>query len=200
MSTRTGNFRNDCDSRAVGSGPYELVQPRAGQGSGHPAAAEFWGRAAAHPDHCVQARGRPWHRLERPQARRDRRDHRPLRHLDARAQRIPQVTQLIDFQRFYMLSYNFIAWNNRNPLLSDKRVRRALSMCIPIDAVIQDSTTAPRGHVRAIHAGRLGVQPDRPGHPLRPRRREGAAGHGRLDSITTPTVCWTRTASRSASS
>src|SRR5688572_31624562 len=36
------------------------------------------------------------------------------------------------------LNYNYIAWNNRNPLFRDKRVRRALSMCMPIEAIVKD--------------------------------------------------------------
>jgi peptide/nickel transport system substrate-binding protein len=50
----------------------------------------------------------------------------------------PSLTKYIDFTRFYTLSYNYIAWNNRDPLLSDKRVRKALAMCVPMDAVVQD--------------------------------------------------------------
>src|SRR5688572_21918603 len=36
------------------------------------------------------------------------------------------------------LNYNYIAWNNRNPLFNDKRVRRALTLCMPIEAIVKD--------------------------------------------------------------
>ena len=56
----------------------------------------------------------------------------------ARERTNPAVTREIDFRRFYTLNYNYVGWNNRHPLLRDKRVRRALSMCFPIEAVIRD--------------------------------------------------------------
>jgi peptide/nickel transport system substrate-binding protein len=55
-----------------------------------------------------------------------------------REQKNPELAKYIDFRRFYTLNYNYIAWNAHNPLLKDKRVRRALSMSIPTDAVVQD--------------------------------------------------------------
>jgi peptide/nickel transport system substrate-binding protein len=50
----------------------------------------------------------------------------------------PELTGIIDFRRFYTLNYNFIAWNNRHPILADKRVRRALAMCVPTESIIRD--------------------------------------------------------------
>lgn len=52
--------------------------------------------------------------------------------------RRPDLQKFIDFRRFYTLSYNFIAWNCRNPILSDKRVRRALAMCIDLQSLINN--------------------------------------------------------------
>lgn len=52
--------------------------------------------------------------------------------------RRPELQKTIDFRRFYTLNYNFIAWNNRNPLLNDRRVRRALAMCIDLQSVINN--------------------------------------------------------------
>jgi len=49
----------------------------------------------------------------------------------------PSVKRDIDLRRFYKLSYNFIPWNTRTPALSDKRVRKALSMCLDRKAIIQ---------------------------------------------------------------
>lgn len=48
----------------------------------------------------------------------------------------PQVQRVMDIRRFYTLSYNCIPWNNRDPILSDKRVRRALAMCLDRKSII----------------------------------------------------------------
>ena len=50
----------------------------------------------------------------------------------------PSVARRVHFLRFYTLNYNSIAWNNRDPILSDRRVRRALAACIPAEAVARD--------------------------------------------------------------
>ncbi len=42
----------------------------------------------------------------------------------------------IRFERFPSRSYNYIAWNARRTVFSDRQVRRALSMCIPTEQVI----------------------------------------------------------------
>jgi len=52
--------------------------------------------------------------------------------------RKPDLQRRIDFRRFYTLNYNFIPWNCRNPILADKRVRRALAMCIDLQSVINN--------------------------------------------------------------
>ena len=52
--------------------------------------------------------------------------------------RRPELQKTIDFRRFYMLTYNFLPWNNRHPILGDRRVRRALAMCIDLQSVINN--------------------------------------------------------------
>jgi len=52
--------------------------------------------------------------------------------------RRPELQKTIDFRRFYTLNYNFIPWNNRHPILGDRRVRRALAMCIDLQSVINN--------------------------------------------------------------
>jgi peptide/nickel transport system substrate-binding protein len=44
---------------------------------------------------------------------------------------------MIDFRAVYTLNYNFIAWNNRHPILRETDIRRALAMCVPLDAMIR---------------------------------------------------------------
>lgn len=50
----------------------------------------------------------------------------------------PPVKRVMDIHRFYPLAYNFIAWNNHDAILSDKRVRRALSLCLDRTALINN--------------------------------------------------------------
>jgi peptide/nickel transport system substrate-binding protein len=52
--------------------------------------------------------------------------------------RRPELQKTIDFRRFYTLNYNFIPWNNRHPILGDRRVRRALAMCIDLQSIINN--------------------------------------------------------------
>lgn len=133
----TGNFRNDWSARAVGSGPYELVRRVPGKEVVIQRRKSYW---AERPHiqtivfKLVADHGTAFNALKRGEI-----DETTIpSDTWMRERNNPQLARTIDFQRFYTLSYNYIAWNNRNPLLSDKRVRRAMSMCIPIDAVIQD--------------------------------------------------------------
>ena len=48
----------------------------------------------------------------------------------------------LDFRQFYGLAYNYIAWNERNPLFTDKRVRRALSMSLDVPSIIKNLSGA----------------------------------------------------------
>jgi peptide/nickel transport system substrate-binding protein len=48
----------------------------------------------------------------------------------------PEIQQSIDIRQFYQLGYNFIAWNLRNPILADARVRRALTMAMDRQSLI----------------------------------------------------------------
>ena len=141
-----GNFRNDFNSRAVGSGPYKLVRRDEGKEVVMERRPDYWG-AKPHIQTLVfkviNDHTTAWNALK-------------LRQLDEsvvstdtwlREQNNPTLKQYIDFRRFYILNYNYIAWNGRNPLFRDKRVRRAMTMCIPIDSVIQDIY---RGTARAM--------------------------------------------------
>jgi peptide/nickel transport system substrate-binding protein len=132
-----GNFRNDWAARAVGSGPYKLVRRVPGKEVVIERRKDYW---ADRPHiqtivfKLVADHGTAFNALKRGEL-----DETTVpSDTWMRERNNPQVTRAIDFQRFYTLNYNYIAWNNRNPLLSDKRVRRAMSMCIPIDALIQD--------------------------------------------------------------
>ncbi|MDP9192245.1 MAG: ABC transporter substrate-binding protein [Acidobacteriota bacterium] len=132
-----GDFRKGFNDRAVGSGPYALVRREAGKEVVLQRRKDYWG-VRPHIEtvmfKVVDDHGTAFNALK-------------LGDLDEslitsdtwlRESKNPQTTQLINFQRFYTLNYNYIAWNNRNPILKDKSVRRAMSMCIPLDVVVQE--------------------------------------------------------------
>jgi len=132
-----GNFRTDFNSRAVSTGPYKLVRREEGKEVVLERRADYW-REHPHIQNIVMKvvndHNTAWNALRRQEI------DETLIASDTwfREQKNPELNKYIDFRRFYTLNYNYIAWNGRNPLLKDKRVRRALSMAIPTDAVVQD--------------------------------------------------------------
>ncbi len=50
----------------------------------------------------------------------------------------PELLKTLEFRRFYYLTYNTISWNNRVPILSDKRVRLALAKCVDVKSLINN--------------------------------------------------------------
>jgi peptide/nickel transport system substrate-binding protein len=132
-----GDFRNDFISKAVGSGAYRLVRRVAGREIVVTKRADYW----EDPPHVqtvifkiITDHATAWNALQRGEL------DETIVASDTwlREHNNPLLTKSIDFQRFYTRNYNYIAWNGRHPVLKDKRVRRALTMCIPIDAVIND--------------------------------------------------------------
>lgn len=131
-----GNFRADYNASAVGSGAYRLVKRDPGKELVVERRDDFWGQKP--PLRRVIFKvigdiGTGWKALRRG----DIDETRIASDVWQREHNNPELTKTIDFKRFYTLSYNFIAWNGRHPLLADKRLRRGLAMCIPIDTVIQ---------------------------------------------------------------
>lgn len=131
-----GNFRTDFNDRAVGSGPYVLAKRDAGNEIVIERRKDYWG--AKPPLQTVVFKvivdhSTAWNAIRRG----DIDETRIASDVWLRERNNPTLTKSIDFKRFYTLSYNFLAWNGRHPLLGDKRVRKALAMCVPIDAVVQ---------------------------------------------------------------
>ena len=131
-----GNFREDFNVTAVGSGPYRLIKREPGKEIILERREDFWGQKPPLQRvifKVIEDHGTAWNALRGG----DVDETRVASDVWLRENNNPDLTKFIDFKRFYTLSYNFIAWNGRNPLLGDKRVRRALAMCIPIEQVIQ---------------------------------------------------------------
>jgi peptide/nickel transport system substrate-binding protein len=132
-----GNFRGDYNSTAVGSGPYKLVSREAGKEIVVARRADYWGKRPSAERvifKVIVDHGTAWNALKRG----DIDETRIASDVWQRERENPELSRTIDFRRFYTFSFNFITWNTRNPHLSDKRVRRALAMCIPMEAVIKD--------------------------------------------------------------
>ena len=132
-----GNFRRDFNDGAVGSGPYRLVRREAGKEVVLERRADYWDKRPYIQTvifKIINDHGTAFNALKRGDI------DETLVPSDTwlRERNNPEVTRTIEFQRFYTLNYNYIAWNNRNPLLHDRRVRRALAHSIPVEAVIQD--------------------------------------------------------------
>jgi peptide/nickel transport system substrate-binding protein len=131
-----GNFRNDYNQTAVGSGPYKLVRFEPGKEIVLERRSDYWSQRPPLQTivfKIILDQSTAWNALKRG----DIDETRISSDLWERERQNPELAKTIDFKRFYTLSYNFITWNTRNPRLSDKRVRRALAMAIPIDTVIR---------------------------------------------------------------
>lgn len=132
-----GDFGKDFTTSAVGSGPYRLVRRDVGKEIVLQRRKDYW-RERPHIEtvifKVVNDHGTAFNALKSG----DLDESVVPSDTWLREKNNPQITRTIDFQRFYSLNYNYIAWNNRDPLFKDKRIRRAMSMCIPIEAVIRD--------------------------------------------------------------
>lgn len=132
-----GNFRNDFNTTAVGSGPYRLVRRDPGKEIVVERREDYWREKPPLKTvifKVISDNGTAWNALRRG----DVDEARLTSDLWARERENPAHTPAIDFRRFYTMNFNFITWNNRRPNLADKRIRNALAMCVPLDALVKD--------------------------------------------------------------
>ena len=132
-----GDFKTAFSMSAVGSGPYRLVRRVPGKEILLERRADFWG-VKPHIQNVlfkiVSDDNTAWNAVKRGDI-----DETIIgSDIWVRDRQRPDLQKTIDFRRFYMLSYNYIAWNANDPLLGDKRVRRALAMCVDLQSVIND--------------------------------------------------------------
>ena len=132
-----GDFKADWVLKAVGSGPYRLVRRTPAQEIVLERRPEYWGQKPylqrvvfkVITDDSVA-----WAAMKKGEI-----DETIIPNDTWMAEsRSPELTRFIDFRRFYTLNYNYIPWNTRDPILSDKRVRRALAMCIDLKSIIDN--------------------------------------------------------------
>ncbi len=132
-----GDFKVGFTSRVVGTGPYRLVRRVPGKEILLERRPEYWG---ARPSlqrvlfKVIADDTTAWNAMKRGEI-----DETiiPTDTWVAESRR-PELQKFIDFRRFYTLNYNYIPWNTRHPILSDKRVRRALAMCIDLKSIIEN--------------------------------------------------------------
>lgn len=133
-----GNFREDYNSaNVVGSGPYKLVRRLPNREVVMERRDDYWDdrpHIKTVVFKVVTDHGTAWNAVKRGEL------DETLVTSDTwvREHNNPALNKTLNFERYYSRNYNYIAWNHRNPLFTDKRVRKALAMCMPIEAIVKD--------------------------------------------------------------
>lgn len=131
----TGNFRDDFNDTAIGSGPYRLVRSDRGKEIVVQRRDDYWDRKPWIERvvfKVILNNGTAWNAAKVGDV-----DETPLQSdVWLREHDDPAMQRTLDFRRFYGLAYNYIAWNGRNRLFNDKRIRRALGMCLDTPSII----------------------------------------------------------------
>ena len=130
-----GDFRNDFITRAVGSGPYRLVRRIPGKEILLERRPDFWGQKPYIQNirfKLLTDSATAWNAVKRGDLDESIIPSDTWMMESTR----PELQRYIDFRRFYTLNYNYIGWNNNDPILSDKRVRHALTMCVDLKSII----------------------------------------------------------------
>ncbi len=132
-----GNFDKDFQNEVVGNGPYRMVRREAGKQIVLERRDDYRGRKPLIKSvifKLVDADTVAWNALKTGELD----ETRVTSDTWKLEKDNPQTQKSIEFRRFYLLSYNFIPLNNKDPLLSDRRVRRALAMCLDRRAIINN--------------------------------------------------------------
>lgn len=132
-----GDFKTAFNEVAVGSGPYRLVRRLPGQEILLERRPDYWGPKPYLQNvlfKVITDEATSWNALKRGDI-----DETIIRaDVWTNESTRPELKRYIDFHRFYMLSYNFIPWNEHDPLFTDKRVRRALAMCLDLESIVKN--------------------------------------------------------------
>ena len=132
-----GNFKTDYASKPVGAGPYRLVSREPGKEIVLERRPDFWGDKPYLQTvifKIIVDDVTAWNAMKRG----DIDETQVTSDTWMMESRRPELMKTIDFRRFYTLQYNYVPWNNRDPLLSDKRVRHALAECIDLQSIINN--------------------------------------------------------------
>jgi peptide/nickel transport system substrate-binding protein len=132
-----GDFRNDFITRAIGSGPYRLVRREPGKEVLLERRNDYWTKKPYIKTvlfKVVVENATAWNALQKG----DLDETIVSSDIWLNESNNVQMKKTLDFRRFYTLSYNYIPWNGRDPIVGDKRVRRALSMCVDLKSLINN--------------------------------------------------------------
>ncbi len=132
-----GDFLKDFNSRAVGEGPYRLIRRDAGREILVERREDYWGKKPYIKDvlfKVIHDDVTAWNAVKRG----DIDESQITSDVWYMESSRPDLQRYIDFRRLYYLSYTYIGWNERNPILADKRVRQALGMCVDIKSIISN--------------------------------------------------------------
>ncbi len=130
-----GDFKTAFTSTAVGSGPYKLVSRKPGAEIVLERRSEYWDRKPYIQTvifKVISNATTAWNAVKQG----DIDETTIASDLWIRGNADPSLRDRLEFRRFYMRAYNFIAWNGHDPLFADKRVRRAMAMCVNLPAMI----------------------------------------------------------------
>jgi peptide/nickel transport system substrate-binding protein len=132
-----GDFKNDYNIRAVGSGPYRLVKMDPQKEIVLERREDYWGQKPYLKTVVLKVMTdfvTAWNAIKKG----DIDETNISSDVWMMESHRPENQRKFDFRRFYTLSYNFVAWNEKNPLFQDKRVRRALGMCLDVPSIINN--------------------------------------------------------------
>ena len=142
-----GDFKTAYNLTAVGSGPFKLVRRVPGKEILLERRADFWGVKPHFQNvlfKVITDDSTAWQAVKRG----DIDETIITSDIWMTESRRPELQKLLDFRRFYTLNYNFIGWNQHDPILADKRVRRALASCVDLQSII---TNLYHGTARAMN-------------------------------------------------
>ena len=131
---KNGNFRDDYNNMAVGSGPYKLVRRVPGNEIVMQRRDDYWERKPYIETvvfKVILNDVTAWNAAKRG----DVDETAVPTDVWLREQSNTAARSKLDFLKYYGLAYNYVGWNSRNPLFSDKRVRLALSKALDLKAV-----------------------------------------------------------------
>jgi peptide/nickel transport system substrate-binding protein len=132
-----GDFKTAFSNAAVGAGPYRLIRRVPGKEIVLERRSDYWG-VRPHIQNIlfkvVSDDVTAWNAVKRG----DLDESSVSSDVWMMEKNRPELQKTIDFRRFYTLNYNYIPWNLRDPLFTDKRVRHALAMCVDLQSLINN--------------------------------------------------------------
>lgn len=131
-----GDFRRAHNDRVVGTGPYTLTRRVRGKEILLERRENYWRDQPWITSvlfRVIEDRSQAWNALKTGEI-----DETSATSDQWLADRENEAfREKVEIYRFYELAYNFIPWNNRDPVLADARVRRALTMCLDRRLIIE---------------------------------------------------------------